>query len=134
MSTELKLGRTSDYWDGVAEGMKHKSPSDETFRMFDNVNKTLEGHAKVHDQMITTMEKGFDKVDKSFESVIKTQKIANGRTSKNELKIAWATGGLAVLSAILLPILAWALYTLVNVEKQITLQDELSTYEFELLE
>lgn len=85
-------------------------------------------HDAVHLTLTSNMEKGFAKVDGKLD-------FQNGRVKTNEIRIAYAMGGLAVISMIAVPILAWALYTLVNIENTIDdkIIDRLSTYEFELV-
>ena len=60
----------------------------------------------------------------------------NGRVSRNELRIAYAIGGLAILSLIALPILGWALFTLVSIESTIakTVQNQLDGFELQIVE
>lgn len=62
--------------------------------------------------------------------------VANGRTKTNERAIAMAQGGLIVVSLIAVPMLGWALFTLVNLQNTITdiVEKELATYKFEIVE
>lgn len=90
---------------------------------------TLASHTTVHDHIL-------EKIDGGFTGVNIRQDIANGRTKTNEMKIAYASGGLAVVALIAVPLLSWALYSLVNIQTTVTdiLQKELSIYEFEIAE
>lgn len=66
-----------------------------------------------HQTLLTTVKEGFT-------MVTTRQDIANGRIKKNELKIAMAMGGIIVLSMFAVPVLGWALYTLVNLPQTIS--------------
>lgn len=69
---------------------------------------------------------------KEGQNRIETQvKITNGRvTSLEKFKYYWY-GVTSVLTAIVIPILAWALYTLVNINQNIhsAIDEALSAYE-----
>lgn len=67
----------------------------------------------------TTQQATNDKIDKGFARFEEAQEDENKRISRNELNIAFAQGGLAVVMIIVLPMLAWALWTLVNIPQQI---------------
>lgn len=57
----------------------------------------------------------------------------NGRMTKLERWQAYMTGGMTVLTLIVVPILAWALWVLVNIQGQVhtAVDDALSAYEIE---
>ena len=90
---------------------------------------TLKQHTVVHEHIL-------EKIDIGFTGTNVRQDIANGRTTTNEMRIAYASGGLAVVALIAVPLLTWALYSLVNIQTTVTdiLRSELSHYEFELIE
>ena len=90
---------------------------------------TLKQHTVVHDHIL-------EKIDVGFTGVNVRQDVANGRTKTNEMRIAYASCGLAVVALIAIPLLSWALYSLVNIQTTVSdiLEKELSTYEFELVE
>lgn len=108
----LILGKHPEYWEGIEEGRLHSTSSPETRRTFDKIDQKLDEHSEVHKEILTQMEKGFDRITAR-------QDIANGRVKTNEIKIAYATGGISVMGIIAVPILAWALFTLVGLEKAI---------------
>jgi hypothetical protein len=92
----------------------------EISREFELIHKSLKS---VHDEMSS-----------GFTKVTSRQDVANGRTKTNELRIAMAMGGLAILGVTAVPLLSWALYTLVNIDSSVreVVTQELSHYEFEV--
>lgn len=54
----------------------------------------------------------------------------NGRLKNNEIWRAYITGALAVITAVVVPTLAWALYILVNIDAKIidSVQKALALY------
>lgn len=92
--------------------------------MFEDIKGTLVDHTKVHATILDTVKTGFEKTNLR-------QDLANGRTRKNELAIAFAQGGLAIVTMIIVPMLGWALWTLVHFPETMNkaIQDALSVYE-----
>ena len=82
------------------------------------VMSELESHAKVHTQLLEQV------------------KITNGQVSSLQLWKAGIVGGLSILTMVLLPILSWALYTIVTLDDRINegVAQTLDGYEFELVE
>lgn len=109
---------------------------EDQFEKFENlstevavIKSTLDNHTKVHDDILREMRSGFVEIKTRLD-------VANGRTKKNEKAIAFAQGGLAVMAIVAVPILAWALYTLVNIHIEISdvVAKELENYEFVISE
>lgn len=78
-------------------------------------NREIKGMIERIDEKQDTAHKSMiEKMEKGFNRITDRQDIANGRISKNELWINRAVGAVAVLSLIGLPLLIWALTTIVN--------------------
>lgn len=60
-------------------------------------------------------------IQSGFGAVTHRQDVANGRTSRLEKWQYTMMGGLSVLTIVVVPILAWALYILVNINTQVHL-------------
>lgn len=93
------------------------------------IQSTLTSHDRIHTELLTTLEKNSQEIKTRLD-------VANGRTKTNERIIAMAQGGLIILSMILVPMLGWALYELVNMHGTVVdiIEKELSTYQFELVD
>lgn len=89
----------------------------------------LESHTHVHDEIL-------EKVNSGFAAVTARQDKANDRIKTNERMLNLAQGGMIILAMIAVPMLAWALFELVNLQQTVTniVNDELSTYQFEVIE
>lgn len=134
---------SEDYLKGLEEGMKHSQPSRETRQRFERLEDlvkdlptklaSIEAFLKSHEQVHKDLR---DMVQGGFAQSHTRHDVSNGRLKDNERKIALATGGLMVIALIAVPILTWALFTLVNLQATIQEQvrDVLVHYEFELIE
>jgi len=96
--------------------------------MFNNFEGKLDSHIasslKAHADLMLAVKEGFEKVTNR-------QDIANGRTSKNEAKILVINTTLALISTVGLPLIGWALWELIHLEKKIetSVQEALVIYE-----
>lgn len=58
-------------------------------------------------------------MDKGFEGVIKRLDYTNGKVQKNSEWRIYTAGALSIISLVVLPILYWAVVTLVNIDDHI---------------
>lgn len=77
-------------------------------------------------EMFNDLRKGQDRIEEQT-------KKTNGRVSDMERWRSFMTGAMAVLTTLVVPILAWAIYTLVNIQHTIyqTVDEALSAYDIE---
>ena len=69
-------------------------------------------------------------MEESLNKILFQTTTTNGRVSRLENWRAFITGGMAVITVILIPILTWALYVLANIQGQghSAVDDALSAY------
>lgn len=94
-----------------------------------NIQSMLQEQTRAHETLLSKVEVG-------FAGNQSRQDVANGRTKTSEIRIAQAMFGLSIIAMMVLPILSWALFTLVNIGDTIDarIDKSLSTYEFVISE
>lgn len=95
--------------------------------MFKQIHDKLEEHTEVHRDILDTIKEGITMITTK-------QDMTNGRVKKNEIRIATAIGGLSVVVVVLLPLLSWALITLVNIRQDVhnEIKTALSAYNIQV--
>lgn len=75
----------------------------------------------------------FQRIEKALERIEGQTAKTNGRVTKLEMWRSYIAGVVSVLVLLILPILAWAIFTLVNINHQIhnAIDEALSAYEIE---
>jgi hypothetical protein len=69
-----------------------------------------------HNNLTTRMEKFELDVRNSLQRIENQTTLTNGRVNGLENWRSFITGGMAIISLIVLPMFAWALYTIVNIK------------------
>lgn len=123
MNFDSNMGKSQDFWEGVTEGQKHASPSPETERRLGNIEKIIQDipvrFTKIEDSLmlLPRLEQKLD--------------YTNGKVMKNTAWRWYTTGAIAVITALVVPVLFWAIITISKLDARIhdSVREALQAYD-----
>lgn len=100
-----------DFLYGLKVGKEHQQPSPETTRRFDSIEGTIRDLGVT----VANMSNSIALLPEIKRQVIYT----NGRVMGNTAWRWYTAGGLAIVAILVVPVLFWAVYELVNIDDRI---------------